>query len=313
MILDLVESTIAKTKEALQAANCSPKDISRLLLVGGSTRIPMVRELLIKEFNLNPEFYVDQDLSVSLGATMQAALASGLYFEDIVVDVSPHTLGVGAFGELDEKAFDEDFDFNDIFGEDIFGDDTDEPAEERLVSDDGIKHPLTFSPVLRRNSKLPARFVQTFYTGVPNQETILVSIFQGESNCTKDNLFVGTFTVQIDPVPYIREVQIGMEYDLNGIVNVTVATDQARPIKSYQLNLANAGKKIEEQQTSRPQSSSPSAPLLNILVKKVEQALEQKEDGQIRSLINEYKNLLVQGKDDELDSIEDKLYSWLDA
>lgn len=319
MIKDLVDSTIEKTKEAITEANCTKEEISRLLLVGGSTRIPLVRNQLHKEFSLTPESYVDPDLSVSLGATVQGALALGLYFDSVVVDVSPHTLGVAAVGELDlskenfnplakfmkstmSKKLDLDGteDFRDLFDED-----------DSLESE--FQYPLTFSPLIHRNTKLPARFINTYHTAAPNQSRIEVAIFQGESNCSKDNLFVGKFIVEIEPVPYLREIQIGMEYDINGIVNVTVGTNQNQPVKSYQLNLANLSQHQNFLNKNKPGTNNGVPLNMNILINKVESALTTRKDSETAKLLEKYKQLLNEGKDDEIDIIEDQLYNWLDA
>ncbi|MBF0300283.1 MAG: Hsp70 family protein [Oligoflexia bacterium] len=256
MIKDYISSTIDKTKEVLMFANCEASEIAKLLLVGGSTRIPLVKEQLERHFSLQGQDYVDPDLSVALGACIQATISSGLNFDHIIIDVSPHTLGVAAHGELDESGslfknmmekysdddYDDDSDDND--------DDVKENESEYANSIKKIikRHPRTFSPVIQRNSKLPAKFINTYMTMVDGQKYVEVAVYQGEAKDTKENLFIGSFLVNLTPSPAYTPINIGMEYDLNGIINISViqngqnignelGADKKSNVLSYTMNL----------------------------------------------------------------------------
>lgn len=89
LISDAVDSTMKKVREVLEEAKCQAQQIDRLLLVGGSTRIPLIAERLKEEFSLQPELGIDPDIAVGLGAAVQAALIKGFDYSMSVIDICP--------------------------------------------------------------------------------------------------------------------------------------------------------------------------------------------------------------------------------
>ncbi|MBF0365140.1 MAG: Hsp70 family protein [Oligoflexia bacterium] len=334
MIYDFIDSTIEKTKEVLREANCSSKEIARLLLVGGSTRIPLVKELLLSHFGLEGQDYVDPDLSVALGACIQGTIVSGLCFEKIVIDVVPHSLGVAALGDLDFSEKEHGFALDD----DDDDDDDDDENDERADPIHAMKkrHPKTFSPVIQRNTKLPAKFVNTYYTAMDHQRHVEIAVYQGEAKNTRENLFVGSFMVNISPSPAQTPIDIGMEYDLNGIVKILVAQkDKDSPVLSYRMDLnrpafANsdaASLRKQERDWARDdedddfESDGDSVEgdhnlekvVKNLLVQRVEDRLTAAKDHPAEQMLARYKELLgSETESDEIDALEDALYDWLD-
>ncbi|MDY7229683.1 Hsp70 family protein [Hyalangium rubrum] len=208
LIEPLLESTVALARQALADARLEGQSLSRVCLVGGSTRIPKVRELLEEAFGADIHEEVDPDLAVGLGAAIQAGLLSGEPVERILVDVASHTLGVRALGQ-----------------------------------DDVLRaEPDTFAPVLRRNTVLPAVKVEEFYTLVPEQKLIEVEVFQGESHRASENTRVGAFDFPLDPRPENSPVRMEFAYDLNGVVKVSVSQPGTKNAKTVALALADAGK-----------------------------------------------------------------------
>ncbi len=99
LVSDLIQSTLGPIKQALSDARLQPEDIDQILLVGGSTRIPAVQELVKNFFNKEPNKGINPDECVALGAAIQAAIIEGDVEKDIVLlDVTPLTLGVETFG-----------------------------------------------------------------------------------------------------------------------------------------------------------------------------------------------------------------------
>ncbi len=332
MIQDYIDSTIEKTKQALQDANCTPEEISKLLLVGGSTRIPLVSRQLDQKLGLKGQSYIDPDLAVSLGASVQAAICSGLSFENIVIDVAPHTLGIAAMGYLDFE-----HEGNDIFPpvpKAIGNSKETAPIDPLELAKN--RHPRTFAPVISRNSRLPSKFVEKFRTGYENQSTIEVAVYQGESPNTKDNLFVGSFRAQIAPAPIGSEVHIGMEYDLNGVVKINVAQGEggvhahSHKMDLYQSALLNTDTKglksnfldydyAHEDEDSDDhvcpeETKQLDSKIMNLLVQKVEESLADRTgQEEARQLLKQYMVSLNNNDDDEMDTLEDKLHDWLDS
>jgi molecular chaperone DnaK len=208
-IRPLLESTIEMAQRAVRDANLTPDSLSRICLVGGSTRIPLVRTLLQEAFQTEIHEEIDPDLAVGLGAAVQAGLLLGEPVERILVDVSAHTLGVLALGEHDD------------------------PFEGP---------PDTFAPVLHRNTALPAERTQELYTLVDNQEAYKVEVFQGEAARASLNTPVGSFLFPLERRPAGSPVAVKFGYDLNGVVRVSVSQVGTENQKTVAFKVADAGK-----------------------------------------------------------------------
>ncbi|MDC0713146.1 Hsp70 family protein [Stigmatella sp. ncwal1] len=213
LIEPLLESTMLLARQALQDARVEGQALSRVCLVGGSTRIPRVRQLLEKVFGVDIHEEVDPDLAVGLGAAIQAGLLTGEPVERILVDVTSHSLGMRVFGEADELR-----------------------AE-----------PDTFAPVIRRNTALPTVRVEEFYTMVPEQELMAVEVFQGEASRASENTRIGAFGFPLEPRPVNSPVRVEFSYDLNGVVKVSISQPGTANAKTVALAVADVGKATQAQ------------------------------------------------------------------
>jgi molecular chaperone DnaK len=202
---DLLRSTIELAGKALEDANLPPGSLSRILLVGGSTRIPLVRQLLEERFRVPVHEEVDVDLAVGLGAAIQSAILQDEPVERVLVDVTAHSLGIRTLGADD-------------------------------VSAD------TFSPVLRRNTVLPASRTSEFYTVVERQERLKVEVFQGEEPRASRNHPVGSFMCDLEPAPEGSPLAVTFAYDLDGIVAVTIEQPGFATKKTVRLSIADTSR-----------------------------------------------------------------------
>jgi molecular chaperone DnaK len=98
LVNPLVEKTLDPCRKALKDANLTPNDLSEILLVGGMTRMPRVREIVKKFFNKDPNTRVNPDESVALGAAIQAGIINGNVRNALLLDVTPLSLGVETLG-----------------------------------------------------------------------------------------------------------------------------------------------------------------------------------------------------------------------
>ena len=157
-----VEEMLARTMRAvttaLTDANVRPSQLDRILLVGGSTRIPRIAQLLAERLGQEPHGGVDPDLCVALGAGVQAGIEMGLDMEAVLVDITPYTFGTSTVGELD-----------------------------------GRPYGHQFVPLIRRNSKLPVTRTDVFYTLFESQESAEIKVYQGENPDALENVEIGTF------------------------------------------------------------------------------------------------------------------------
>ncbi len=143
---------------ALQDAGIRPSRLDRVLLVGGSTRIPRIAAVLTERLGQEPHGEVDPDLCVALGAGVQAGLEMGQDTQAVLVDITPYTFGTGAEGELY-----------------------------------GRPYAHQFVPLIRRNSKLPATRTEVFFTLFEDQEEVEIKVYQGEDPDALKNVEIGTF------------------------------------------------------------------------------------------------------------------------
>lgn len=307
MIEHHIDSTIEKTRQALDEARVGIDEIDELLLVGGSTRIPIVAERLEALFGRAPSGYIDPDLSVALGATVQAGILAGLELMEIVVDVAPHTLGIAALGLEDDG-----------------------PASllEPVIGKDGRPHPRTFVPLIRKNSKLPARFTKVFHKIDPDQDRALIPVYQGEAHVTWENNFIGSFSAPLSNHEE-ESLYVTFEYDANGTVKVELReASESAPAKRYTMDLSRTAEEnserwsfseVEEDEPAAEEqgpSAAFDASVSNFLVQRVEREIEKRKisDGdRVVDLLGRYKSLLLEGDDEAMDTVEDELYGWLEA
>ncbi|WP_300351149.1 Hsp70 family protein [Clostridium sp.] len=183
-VKDIIESTELIVNEALEDAKLIDDEIDIVLLVGGSSRIPYVRNMLEKRFKGKIARGVNPDEAVALGASVQAAIKNdipvGKKGSIIVTDTCNYTLGVALKGGI-------------------------------------------FDPIIERDSKLPANTTKRYCTVVDNQTEVLVSVYEGESRYINDNTLIDEFILSGIPKAETakEKIDITFTYDLNGILNVS--------------------------------------------------------------------------------------------
>lgn len=185
MIQDYLDRTMDCVTRALKDALMLPSAIDKIILVGGSTRIPQISELLLKKFGKLPHSEIDPDLCVALGAAIQAGREMGLDSTSVLLDVTPYTFGTSAMGELD-----------------------------------GRTSPFCYVPLIRRNTKLPTHRADVFWTLEDNQKAVDVMVYQGEEPYALDNVLLGKFFFPLTPAPKGSEIVLHFDLDINGILKV---------------------------------------------------------------------------------------------
>ena len=186
MILPLLERTLGCVHQSLNDARLTPKDIKKVMLVGGATRTPLVQQLLQERMQLNPRFEINPDLIVAMGASIQAGVIAGQQRHSILVDITPHTYNTAAIGDHD-------------------GLDT-----------------LVCVPVIHRNTPLPASKAEMLATLYDDQAEARIEVYQGEGRLPEQNSFIGDFLIQgLSEAPAGNPLIIHFDLDLNGILKVT--------------------------------------------------------------------------------------------
>ena len=185
---------------ALRDSQIDAKSLSDIVLVGGATRMPVVRKALTRMFGRFPNTTIHPDHAVALGATVQAALLDGGEgLEEIrITDVAPFTLGIDTM--------------------------------ERDSSDH--YHDNIFSPIIERNTPVPVSRVHSYSTVSDNQREIAFGVYQGEARDVGHNVKLGELTVPVPPKPRGQvSIDVRFTYDSSGLLEVDVdvpATGQKR-------------------------------------------------------------------------------------
>jgi molecular chaperone DnaK (HSP70) len=187
LIRHLIEGTLDSVHQALADAGKRPDQVDEVLLVGGSTRTPLIAELLQQKIGLVPRQELHPDLCVALGAGVLAARLAGHDIERVLVDISPYSFGPSHFGLLNGA-----------------------PSEH------------CYHPIIYRNTPLPVSRTDSYFTLVDNQEAWRVSIYQGDDPNALNNILVGRFLIGgLSRVPAGNEILCRMDLDLDGILRVT--------------------------------------------------------------------------------------------
>ncbi|MCQ2500103.1 MAG: molecular chaperone HscC [Lachnospiraceae bacterium] len=185
-LLDRIRKVLERS---IRDADLKLSEIDRIVLVGGATRLPIVRKFVIKLFGGFPSS-IDPDTAVAQGAALQCGIKEREeeIREIVLTDVCPFTLGT----EVNKS--------NGVFDE--------------------SNHYL---PIIQRNTVIPVSRTETLYTAHDNQSRILVKILQGESRLASNNLSLGEILVPVPPGPKGKEsVEITYTYDVNSLLEVVV-------------------------------------------------------------------------------------------
>lgn len=178
-------------KKSLADAGLKLSDIDEVLLIGGATRLNIVRDFLIRLFRKFPDTRMNPDETVALGAAVQAAMKERReeVKEVILTDVCSFTLGTEVVVEYDEGKY-----------------------------EDG-----RFCPIIERNTVIPASHTERLYTARDNQSKVRVRVLQGESRFARNNLFLGELEIEIPKGPKGQEaVDVTYTYDINSLLEVEV-------------------------------------------------------------------------------------------
>ena len=215
---DLIEPLLFKTlsclDDALSDAMLQANQIDKVVLVGGATRTPLVHRLLEERLGRPVHCEIEPDLAVAMGAAVQGGLIAGIDVGPILVDITPHTLGISALGELH-----------------------------------GFTSPHCFSPIIPRNTPLPAFRTEIYSTVNDDQDAAEICVFQGENDDTRYNTPVGEFLIEgLAEVPAGNEILVRLDLDLNGILKVT-ATERATGLAKHVV-IDNAMERFRQQKRS---------------------------------------------------------------
>ena len=268
MITPFVDETLDAIHIALKSANLAVSDLNEILLVGGSTRTPIIAQRLESTLNLQPRSELNPDLCVASGAAIQAAVISGEKTSGVLVDITPYTFGTSAYGELD-----------------------------------GVEYPEVFVPVIRKNSVIPTTRSEVFFTMMDYQKAVEVKVFQGEARDALENIMIGDFKVEgLSAVPSGNPIIISFALDLDGILHVSAIEKSTGLEKSITIDNAITSFDEEEMLAARRRVGE----LFEGEIFEAEESQGQERDiTQARGLIEKARSMLGDASADDREDLVD--------
>jgi len=217
LIRPLLDRTMDCVQRALSDARLTPPNIDKVVLVGGSTRTPLASAMLEERLGQPTHQEVNPDLCVAMGAAVQAAIVAGADVGAVLVDITPHSLGI--------KCLDESMGF---------------PFEFR------------FAPILRRNTPLPASRSELFHTYRDRQTEVEIDVYQGENDDVRRNSRVGKFMIKgLAPVAAGNPIVVQLDLNLDGMLKVSARERATGLQKQVVIENALAHFEAEERDEAR--------------------------------------------------------------
>jgi molecular chaperone HscC len=206
-------------ERALRDASLTPSELDAIILIGGATRMPLIRSVIGRMFGRMPYSNIHPDETVAIGAAIQTALKqrNQALEEMILTDVCPYTLGTSVVREMGGGQY-------------------------------STGH---FLPIIERNTPIPVSRVERLYTISDNQRQMTVDVYQGESRRVENNIKLGELRIKIPPAPAGEQsIDVRYTYDINGILEVEVIS-VATGEKKRAVIESNAGSMTKEQIEAR--------------------------------------------------------------
>ncbi len=282
---DLIERTHPPIDVVLADSGILPSEIDRIILVGGSTKMPLVAKDIYNYLNIEPSQAVNPDFAVAEGTAIQAGIIEGSIQQEnslIMTDVNPYTLGVRV---------------------------TDDYSDDRM------------SVVIPRNVTIPVTRSETYFTSGDYQTVAHIEVYQGESAIASRNHFLGDFEIHGIPPKKAHAERINVEfsYNLNGMLNVKASIPSTGADASIEINMMLETESEENQIDVDKWKDAPHARQFRTVIRRAERMLRDplvqsnpfyKED--LEETLHDLKESLILEDMDSAEMCEEDLLNLMD-
>ncbi len=224
LINSKIDQTMSLCEKVIKEAQIENKEIDHLLLVGGSSKIPIIKNRLEGLLDIKAFSYMEPQENVVLGAAIQGAIIEGnKQIDTALVDVCPHTLGIEA---LD-------------------------------ISPNGIPVLDRYVPIISKNTVIPTVKEEAFSTVYPGQNKIKVKVYQGEHEVASKNELIDEIGLTFDADEEdISGILVKFEYDINGVVTIHVKDKKTKTVKLSSVDSSKNKVEPQKKESESPDSES---------------------------------------------------------
>lgn len=290
LIGDKIDATEESIEKALEDAELSRSDVDRIILVGGSTRIPYVQQHVEKVMGQTPRKKIDPDKAVALGAAVQSAIIDGKT-DQVIMDVCPFSLGTAAMEMLQ-----------------------------------GGVRPGRYTEIIPSNSKVLREHKKTFRTIHGGQEAIDFRVYQrentsdskqaeidGEPNVEEGFKPVTDKEIEIPQLGEPQEIEATYVYNPDGMLDITIAFPEAGEEVSFQAHAGLDEEQIEQSRQKLERAWKESEyfkdveALLEAAEDELESGMEPEKEEQLRSLLEDIKHALAANDGERVEALEEEI------
>lgn len=296
---DLIRQKIQETVDLLQAAIADSKmkldDVEGILLVGGSSRIPLISQMIEDQTGILPQLMDLPDEAVAHGAAVQGAIIDGVEIKTILVDITPHSLGVETRDDLTDRRM----------LEAISREDFDPESYEQDLAN---------SILIRKNTPIPVKKTDTFQASHAFQDKFQIRILQGENKRSEGNRVIGECLLEVENPPEYAEVEVSFKLDINGILEIE-AKELSTGVKVESTFKSSRGQKTLVKQHDE-EAVILEEGLDTVLIKRAEKALELKgvaeEDAEeLKNLITRYQRAHLNNEESAAEEVKTEILELL--
>jgi molecular chaperone DnaK (HSP70) len=289
LIREKVQQTVNHVRSAVEDARLEISTLDGILLVGGSSRIPLISSMIEQQLGVAPVLIDLPDEAVSHGATIQGAIIDKVDVDTVLVDITPHSLGIGT---LDDRSYDTYY----------------------LAKMKEDRPDLHAAAVIPKNTPVPVKRTRTFYASIENQEKYHIEVFQGEKPRFFDNKTIGETKLEVSNPVESGSIDVTFELDLDGLLKVTAIETTTREKVKAEFKSSRGVRVQKSQFEETPLVSGENANAA--LLKRAETlfdngSLADDDQKDLQDLLDRYRRQLAMGETEEAHASESELLDML--